>query len=116
MRDRRGNGGEKRDPERREERGREHITRGRLCHGVNGVLPLPIIPVPFEPWPLHTERSLTPSSASSRGLVSDMSARAGCQPPCFHLNMHYITLCNNALELAAQITNWGHNTEEHCSL
>lgn len=46
--------------------GRPHITRGRLCHGVNGVLPLPIIPVPFEPWPLHTERSLTPGSASFR--------------------------------------------------
>lgn len=45
---------------------RPHITRGRLCHGVNGVLPLPIIPVPFEPWPLHTERSLTPRSASFR--------------------------------------------------
>lgn len=54
--------------------GREHITLDRLCHGVNGVLPLPIIPVPFEPWPLHTERSLTLSSASSRGLVSSSSA------------------------------------------
>lgn len=29
-------------------------------HGVNGVSPLPILPVPFEPWPLHTEGSLTP--------------------------------------------------------
>lgn len=56
------------------ESGRGHITRGRNCHGVNGVLPLPIISVPFEPWPLHTERSLTLSSASSRALVSALNA------------------------------------------
>lgn len=47
------------------EKKKEHITGGRLCRGVNGVPPLPVLPVPFEPWPLHTERSLTLSSASS---------------------------------------------------
>lgn len=72
--------------------GREHITCGRLCHGVNGVLPLPIIPVPFEPWPLHTERWLTPSSASSRGLApllllllltsaGRLVSKSACLPP-----------------------------------
>lgn len=66
------------------EKKKEHITGGRLCHGVNGVLPLPIMPEPFEPWPLHTERSLTLSSASSWGprCLNDLSVSAW-RPLCF---------------------------------
>lgn len=74
------------------EKKKEHITGGRLCHGVNGVLPLPIMPEPFEPWPLHTERSLTLSSASSWGprRLNDLSVSAWRPRPCSQLSVRYV--------------------------
>lgn len=72
----------KQDKEHRDtmnKRANSYTTCGRLCHGVNGILPLPVVAVSFETWPLHTERSLTLSSAFSRGPHLVFVSKMTCQ-------------------------------------
>lgn len=108
------------------EKKKEHITGGRLCHGVNGVLPLPIMPEPFEPWPLHTERSLTLSSASSWGPrhLNDLSVSAWRLRPCSQFSVRYVRAVptlhqpeSAGLELSASVssrfTSVQHMKEKH---
>lgn len=68
------------------------------CHWVNGVLPLPIAPVPSEPWPLHRERSLTLRSASSGAsfpprLQDGLSAGVWRLTSCLYAAAAAVTLC-----------------------
>lgn len=94
-------------PERRRgRRGRRRRERERVyywlptlpCHWVNGVLPLPIAPVPSEPWPLHRERSLTLRSASSGAsfppcLQDGLSAGVWRLTSCLYAAAAAVTLC-----------------------
>lgn len=89
------------------------------CHGVNGILPLPVVSVSFETWPLHTERSLTLSSAFSRGPHLVFVSKMTCQqepgaiflvfPKC---GSH--TLCSNTF--VAWISSWSCKTDKICKM
>lgn len=104
-----------REKRERESRGK-HISCGRLCHGVNGVLPLPIIPASFEPWPLYTERSLTLLFLLQGRRLLFVHRTSHQQEPSARLlppaSIHgFSTHLIWQHVLAGCITNWGFNRE-----